>query len=66
MKELLRSACDQYLSELYAVKKAPELNSIQEKDPVNFFYLTNSNAEALDIQAEQEERPCIAKSYQVD
>ena len=33
LKELsYSSACDQYLPELYAVKRAPELNSIQEKD----------------------------------
>ena len=50
LKELLSSVCDQFLSELYAVKKARELNSIQEKDPLSYFHLTNSNAEALDIQ----------------
>ena len=59
LKELLTSACDQYLPELYAVKQAPELNSIQEKDPLNFFHLTNSNAETLDIQAEQKRNPVL-------
>ena len=61
LKELLTSACDQYLPELYAVRKAPELNSIQEKDPLNFFHSTNSNAEALDIQAEQKRDPVLRK-----
>ena len=61
LKELLSSVCDQFLSELYAVKKAAELNSIQEKDPLSYFHLTNSKAEAVDIQTEQKRDPVLRK-----
>ena len=37
LKEILESACPKETIELFALKRAPEINSVQGNDPLNFF-----------------------------
>ena len=61
LEELLKSASNDQKSELYAIKRATEKNSIQEKDPINYFQVSNLNSKALDIQTEQKKDPVLRK-----
>ena len=60
--KLLQSVSDDQKLELYAIKRATEMNSIQKKDPMNYFEVLNSKAKALDIETEQKKRSCITRS----
>ena len=43
LDEILKSASYDEQPELYAIKRATEINSIQEKDPMNYFQVSNLN-----------------------
>ena len=53
LNEILKSASDDQEPELYAIKRAAEINSIQGKGSMNYFEVSNSNAKALDFEAEE-------------
>ena len=61
LDEVLKSASNDQKPELYAKKRATEINSIQEKDPMNFFQVSNLNSKALDIETEQKKDPVLRK-----
>ena len=44
LDEILKSASNDQKPELYAIKGATEINSIQEKDPMNYFQVSNLNS----------------------
>ena len=61
LDELLKSASNDRKPELYAIKRATEINSIQEKDPMKYFQVSNLNSKALDIETEQKKDPVLRK-----
>ena len=61
LEEILKSASFDQKPELYAIKKANEINSMEEKDPMNCFQVSHSNSKALDIETEQKEDPVLRK-----
>ena len=61
LNEILKSASNDQTPELYAIKRATEINSIQEKDPMNFFQVSSLNSKALDIETEQKKDPVLRK-----
>ena len=61
LDEILKSASYDQKPELCAIKRATEINSIQEKDPMNYFQVSNSNSKALDIETEQKKDPVLQK-----
>ena len=61
LEEILKSASNDQKPELYAIKRATEINSIQEKDPMNYFQVSNFNSKALDIETEQKKDPVLRK-----
>ena len=61
LDEILKSASDDQKPELYAIKRATEINSLQKQDPMNYFQVSNSNAKALDIETEQKKDPVLRK-----
>ena len=66
LDQLLKSASNDQKPEIYAIKRATEINSIQEKDPMKKFQVSNLNSEALDIETEQKKRSCITKKNDMD
>ena len=48
MIELLQAASDDKKPEIYVIKSASQKKSIQEKDPVNYFEVSDSKAQPLD------------------
>ena len=63
LNELLATASESRAPELYSIKRAPEINSIQDKCPLNYFEVTNSNAKPLDIETEQKKDPVLQKVF---
>ena len=61
MDEILKSASNDQKLELYAIKRATEINSIQEKNPMKYFQESNLNSKALDIESEQKKDPVLRK-----
>ena len=61
LEEILKSASNDQKPELYAIKRATEISSIQEKDPMNYFQVSNLNSKALDIATEQKKDPVLRK-----
>ena len=61
LDEIPKSASYDQKPELCAIKRATEINSIQEKDPMNYFQVSNLNSKALDIETEQKKDPVIQK-----
>ena len=61
LDEILKSASFDQKPELYAIKRATKINSIQEKDPMRYFQVSNSNSKALDIETEQKKDPVLRK-----
>ena len=58
--DLLASASKDTISEGYLIKRAPDINSIQQNDPLNYFE-TSINAKPLNIPEEQKKDPVIRK-----
>ena len=63
LNDLLASASKDTISEGYLMKRAPEINSIQQNDPLNYFETSTTNAKPLNIQKEQKRDPVIRKSW---
>ena len=61
LDEIMKSTSNDQKPEIYAIKRATEINSIQEKDPLNYFQLSNLNSMALDIETEQKKDPVLQK-----
>ena len=61
LDKILKSASNYQKPELYAIKRAIEINSIQEKDPMVYFQVSNLNSKALDIGTEQKKDPILRK-----
>ena len=61
LKDLLESASQDSISEICVIRRAPEFNSIQQVDPLNYFEVNSTNTKRLDIQAEQRKDPVIQK-----
>ena len=57
LDEILKSASNDEKPELYAIKRATKINSIEEKDPMNYFQVSNLNSKALNIETEQKKDP---------
>ena len=53
LNDLLASASKDTMSKSYLMKRAPEINSIQQIDPLNYFETSTTNAKHLNIQEEQ-------------
>ena len=58
---ILESASPRETFELFALKRAPELHSIQAADPLNIFNSSNTNTQVIDIQTEQKKDPVLRK-----
>ena len=52
LEEKLKSASYDHKPELYAIKRATEINSMQEKGPMNCSRVSNLNSKAIDIETE--------------
>ena len=61
LTDLLASASKDTISEGYLIKRAPEINSIQQNDPLNYFETSTTNAKPLNIPEEQKKDPVIKK-----
>ena len=61
LNDLLASASKATISEDYLIKRAPEINSIQQYDPLNYFETSTTNAKPLNIPAEQKKDAVIRK-----
>ena len=61
LDEILKSASYDQKPELYAMKRAMEINSIQEKDQMTDIQVSNLNSKALDIETEQKKDPVLQK-----
>ena len=61
MIDLLASASKDTVSESYLITRAPEINSIQQIDPLNNFETATTNAKHLNIQEEQKKDPVVRK-----
>ena len=59
LNEILKSATIDQTPELYAIKRATEINSIQEKDPMKYFQVSNLNPKALEIETQQKKDPVL-------
>ena len=53
LNALLASASKDTISEGYLIKRAPEINSIQQNDPLNYFETSTTNAKPLHIPEKQ-------------
>ena len=53
LNNLLASASKNTFSDSYLTKRAPEINSIQQSDPLNYFETSTTNAKPLNNQEEQ-------------
>ena len=47
--------------ELFAFKRAPEINSIQANNALNLFEMTNRVTQLIDIKTEQRKDPALRK-----
>ena len=61
LTDLLASASKDTISEGYLIKRSPEVNSIQQNDPLNYFETSTTNAKPLNIPEEQKKDPVIRK-----
>ena len=61
LNDLLASASKDTISEGYLIKRASEISSIQQNDPLNYFEISTTNANPLNIQDEQKIDPVIRK-----
>ena len=61
LEEILKSASYDQKPELYALKRATEINSMQEKNRMNYFQVSKLNSKALDIETEQKKDPVLRK-----
>ena len=61
LTDLLESASKDTISEGYLLKRAPEINSIEQNDPLNYFETSKINAKPLNIPEEQKKDPVIRK-----
>ena len=61
LDEILKSASYDQKPELYAIERPTEINSIQEKDPMKYFQVSNLNSKALDIETEQKKDLVLRK-----
>ena len=61
LDKILKSASNDQKPDFYTIKRATETNSIQEKDPLNYFQVSNLYSKALDIEPEQKEDPVLRK-----
>ena len=61
LNDLLDSASYNTKFELCEIRRAPELNSIQQNDPLNYFEVTDSTSKPVDIQEEQRKDLVIRK-----
>ena len=61
LKDLLASASKDTTSEDYLKKRAPEINSIQQNEPLNYFEISPTTAKLLNIQEEQKKDTLIRK-----
>ena len=61
LEEILKSASNDQKPDLYAIKRATEINSLRKKDPMNYFPVSNLNSKALDIETEQKKDPVLQK-----
>ena len=50
-----------YISDGYLIKREPEINSVQQNDPLNYFETSTTNAKPLNIPEEQKKDPVIRK-----
>ena len=66
LTDLLASASKNTISEGYLIKRATEINSIQQNDPLNYFENSTTNAKPLNIPEEQKKRSIDEKSDGVD
>ena len=57
----LESASPRETIELFALKQAPELHSIQADDLLSIFDSSNTNTQVIDIQTEQKKDPVLRK-----
>ena len=61
LTDLLASASKDTISEGYLIKRAPEINSIQQNDPLNYCETSKINAKHLNNPKEQKKDPVIRK-----
>ena len=61
LNDLLASASKDTISVGYLIKRAPEINSIQQNDPLNYSETSTTNAKPLNIPEEQKKDPVIRK-----
>ena len=61
MNDLLASASKDTISEVCTIKRAPEINSIQQNDPLNYFETSTPNSKPVNIQEEQKKDQVIRK-----
>ena len=57
----MASASKDTISEGYLIKRAPEINSIQQDDPLDYFETSTTNAKPLNIPEEQKKDPVVRK-----
>ena len=61
LNDLLASGSKDTISEGYLIKRAPEIKSIQQNDPLNYFETSTINVKPLNIPEEQKKDPVIRK-----
>ena len=61
LNDLLASASRDTISEGCLIKRAREINPIQQNDPLNYFQTSTTNAKPLNIPEEQKKDPVIRK-----
>ena len=61
LNDLLASVSKDIISEVCLKKRAPEINSIQQNDPLNQFKSSIPNSKPLKIQEKQKKYPVIRK-----
>ena len=61
LNDPLASASKDTISEGYLIERAPEINSIQQNVPLNYFETSTTNAKPLNIPEEQKKDPVIRK-----
>ena len=64
LNDLLASGSKDTILEGYLIKRAPEINSIQQNDPLNSFETSTINAKPLNIPEELEKDPVIRKKME--
>ena len=61
LNDVLASASKDTISEGCLTKRAPEINSLQQNDPSDYFETSTTNAKPLNIPEEQKKDPVIRK-----